>query len=394
MKKITFQNQLEDIYGILYGNRTISKTFSELLSLRMEPIYFFITIFQMHVPINTSIADIIRRTCDERLRDEYFGFHNSIAHDEWICIHLVNDSAERGELSRLRQISAIRDMVQRISGLLGKSFTAAASSLHSDVMNLERAYKEAKYALSHQLTRGEGNLFEYEKNKAINGARSYYNHVSEETLMDKIIQQKTLNAKKIIEKIFREILDSDCVSIISIEETYAKTMEIINSAAKELGSGTGNDMALYPFLGIKELSAFYTSKDLLNHIFYCIDMVYSCGNNPESKEYAIIKNIKEYINENYYCDISLEMLAKHKYFLNPSYLSRLFKAKTGQKFSWYLQTVRMEKARELIQKGQFTITDISYFVGYTQPSYFIQAFKKYYGETPKNFKEISKTVNL
>ena len=50
----------------------------------------------------------------------------------------------------------------------------------------------------------------------------------------------------------------------------------------------------------------------------------------------IIREITEYISRSYQYDISLQDLAEKKYFMNVSYLSRLFKAKVGKTFSIYL----------------------------------------------------------
>ena len=96
----------------------------------------------------------------------------------------------------------------------------------------------------------------------------------------------------------------------------------------------------------------------------------------------IIDEIQAFLEENYYCEISLNELAATKYFMNPNYLSRLFKARTGMGFSKYLLGLRMKKAEELLESGDMNINEVALMVGYTSPSYFIQNFKKYFGRTP------------
>lgn len=51
-----------------------------------------------------------------------------------------------------------------------------------------------------------------------------------------------------------------------------------------------------------------------------------------------------------------------------------------------LLTLRMETARRKIENGDGTISQIAYSVGYSDPGYFTRAFKKYYGQTPTEFK--------
>ena len=76
--------------------------------------------------------------------------------------------------------------------------------------------------------------------------------------------------------------------------------------------------------------------------------------------------------------------------MNSSYLSRLFKARTGQTFSKYLISYRMKKAAELLLNESFRIGDVAQYVGYNDTSYFIQTFKKYYDMTPEQYRIVEK----
>lgn len=46
----------------------------------------------------------------------------------------------------------------------------------------------------------------------------------------------------------------------------------------------------------------------------------------------------------------------------------------------------LENAAKLLESSNLSITEIALNVGYGDTSYFIQAFKKYYNETPKNYR--------
>ena len=52
----------------------------------------------------------------------------------------------------------------------------------------------------------------------------------------------------------------------------------------------------------------------------------------------------------------------------------------------FLQSYKMDYARKMLQKSDMKINDIAYAIGYSNPSHFIEAFKKKYGITPKKFK--------
>lgn len=64
------------------------------------------------------------------------------------------------------------------------------------------------------------------------------------------------------------------------------------------------------------------------------------------------------------------------FYLNRSYLSTLFKQKTGMKFVDYLNEVRIEKSKELLKDSNRKMYQISKAVGYDNPKYFFRIFKR------------------
>jgi len=52
----------------------------------------------------------------------------------------------------------------------------------------------------------------------------------------------------------------------------------------------------------------------------------------------------------------------------------------------YLRTVRLAKAKQLIENQRGTISEISYQVGFSSPAYFSRCFKEEFGYTPSEVK--------
>lgn len=100
----------------------------------------------------------------------------------------------------------------------------------------------------------------------------------------------------------------------------------------------------------------------------------------------IIRGMKEYARKNYHLDISVRMLAEKVFFMNAAYLSHLFTEKTGISYSAYIRRLRVEKAREFLEKDTYSITDIASMVGYNDTSQFIRIFKQEMGMTPKKYR--------
>jgi two-component system response regulator YesN len=93
----------------------------------------------------------------------------------------------------------------------------------------------------------------------------------------------------------------------------------------------------------------------------------------------MMRFIQERLHEE---ELSLYLVAE-KLYVNYSYLSRIFKKMTGQSFSDYVLRLRMERAKELLAKGE-KVYDAASQVGYRHVNYFSKAFSKYYGVKPSD----------
>lgn len=100
-----------------------------------------------------------------------------------------------------------------------------------------------------------------------------------------------------------------------------------------------------------------------------------------------VENIKRYINENIYDQITLESIAD-AVFISQNYCNTLFKKETGLTISEYIMAVKIEEAKKLIIKGVRSLNEISTSLGYTDYSYFSRVFKRTQGISPKQFKTI------
>jgi YesN/AraC family two-component response regulator len=87
--------------------------------------------------------------------------------------------------------------------------------------------------------------------------------------------------------------------------------------------------------------------------------------------------------------LSLKWVTENHLYMNANYFSRQFVKETDEKFSSYLNRMRMEKAKELIiQYDLERIYMVAEQVGYGHnPQYFSQLFKKRTGLTPSQYKE-------
>jgi two-component system, response regulator YesN len=99
-----------------------------------------------------------------------------------------------------------------------------------------------------------------------------------------------------------------------------------------------------------------------------------------------IQVAKDWIKSNLHENITIKKIAQQVY-MNPNYFCDYFKNQTGETILDYVTTVRLEKAKELLEKTDLKIYDISLLVGYQDTKYFSRLFKQWIGQTPSQFRD-------
>ncbi|PIB35735.1 hypothetical protein BFP72_10190 [Reichenbachiella sp. 5M10] len=105
-------------------------------------------------------------------------------------------------------------------------------------------------------------------------------------------------------------------------------------------------------------------------------------NTASSLDKDFIQKLLQYVHENLSkTDLSVEALAEELN-LSRSQLYRKVKAMTGNSVNEFTRNVRLEQAHKLIAKGNTNISEVSYTVGFSSPSYFTKCFKEHFGHLP------------
>lgn len=99
----------------------------------------------------------------------------------------------------------------------------------------------------------------------------------------------------------------------------------------------------------------------------------------------IISFLQDYIICHLGDDLSLVKLSEQVY-LNPSYLSRIYKQETGANLSDFIEAARADKAKELLKGDKLKINEIAALVGYDTATSFTRFFRKATGISPQEFR--------
>ncbi|MGG1878847.1 AraC family transcriptional regulator [Paenibacillus cisolokensis] len=97
-----------------------------------------------------------------------------------------------------------------------------------------------------------------------------------------------------------------------------------------------------------------------------------------------LKRVKEYMNEHYDQDLSMDQLAELAD-LSPKYFVEVFKKTYGYSAMDYLGQVRMKKAKQLMLGSDSLLKEVAHSVGYKDEFYFSRKFKKAFGLSPSEY---------
>jgi len=124
------------------------------------------------------------------------------------------------------------------------------------------------------------------------------------------------------------------------------------------------------------------------HLLLNVFNNYLKGNSRSKKkipEWA--QELKEIIQDHIDTNLSLKEISKSLE-ISPSYVSREFsKYFEDLSFGDYIRKQRIEKAKDLMQTGPYSLTEIAYLTGFSDQSHFTRIFQKYAGESPSVYRK-------
>ena len=105
------------------------------------------------------------------------------------------------------------------------------------------------------------------------------------------------------------------------------------------------------------------------------------------QELERLEKMLNYLNMHFTEVISLQDLADQVH-LSREVCCRLFKKMTGKTITGYLEEYRVNKSFSLVQSGQYSMTQITEMVGFSNPSRFASAFRKRFGCNPGEYHSV------
>jgi AraC family L-rhamnose operon regulatory protein RhaS len=183
---------------------------------------------------------------------------------------------------------------------------------------------------------------------------------------------------------FREILDNYLVNFGHkkatdevTERTYRDSDGFIRAAAQKMLDEYRERRTGY--------------KDVLRNLLVTL-LVFLARQDTAADEVNSTRYIKEFVVESYARELTLSEIAG-EIGISLTYASVKFKEDTGMTFREYLIRYRMERACDLLKRGDKTVFEIAGLVGYSDAAFFYRTFKSRLGVTPRRYREMQRELS-
>ena len=297
-----------------------------------------------------------------------------------ICV-IIN---EVSEYKLLKIQSLCLEFISNINKMFHEAIFIGISEPTLQLLSLHNAFKQANLAISQRFLNEQTQVYLY---KQLPNVTRYSKHSKQ---MDKLIDHIQLYLQK-------GSTDNVLIHLHSLLELF-KTSEVPTQDIISTGLVIANMCKKYVILDeyveplISEQINVFTQSISQSKLFSeyaqaLIDVVTLTAQHIHqynNGKHNIVLDAMHYIQSNYDKAITLNDIANHVN-TNSSYLSRLFKEKTGDTIINTINKLKIEKAKHCLSHTNMRVYEIAQVIGIEDTAYFSHFFKKYTKMSPKQF---------
>lgn len=376
------------IYSLLFNQMRksdIRMYKSELFNIHTETGFIFVLTLNTAGPWGGCEVKL-RASLD--IQEIYTFFKDCLKH-RWQCIVgpmmmdrvvvYVAQNVNDLYVQRVQSISIIDEILHQLDEKYKVEFRVGIGRIHRD-QDIMISYQEALRALNFT----EGGRCVHIDDAAPHVYDGGYDIVNQEhRLIAGLENGDVQKCLTILSDIFRKY-----PNFFEQENIHYRIIEMM-AAVRRVATENGVQSHVEPGHAMKRILACKTAEEFEQ---VCTEEIrqMACAINTGKKCNIgkIVEKTNILINERFNQDINLEEISRELH-ISPQYLSRLYKNETGENFIDRLTAVRIEHAKRLIREGQFSIKEICYMSGYSDPNYFSKLFKKHVGISPTDYQKQS-----
>ncbi|MGG1314322.1 response regulator [Cohnella laeviribosi] len=381
----TFKKQTNEAFLPLIGADDPSKRFNvaavRILNLdEVRTSLFHNDIDLLHF----AAANVINEIGTDSV--QCFSFVNPKQEREMVAVYTMTDGNEQ-DLA-FSSLHLMKRAAAALGELLRIRIAAGIGSPCGDALGIAESYEAAKAALSGiDLLKLNGTaIAPYTAERSL--AREGFSIAGRMAQIRSALEAGHIHqAKTVLGEFTKKIKAGEAFGLGDAERIVQEFIVLLNDAALELG--VPQDKLPSGERGLRaagvstDYGSFEQFEGLINRIleFYGAQIRQSAATVRSFQ----VSDIKEYIDRHYFEDIKISMFTE-RYFLSREYLMKLFKQQYGYGIHEYVQKVRMDKAKELLNDSNLKIQEISEMLGYKDKNYFSKAFRNYYSISPTEYR--------
>lgn len=340
------------------------------------------------VPMQNVLKYGIANVAEEIALEYGRGYAIDLADDKGVAVLLSLDAAAEVEAE-----ADVRRIAERVRHFFEQSFpftvTVGASLLFAELARAPRHWKQAYEAGGYRYTLGWNRVIHC-RDAAAAAARAkshVYPLTGESGLLREIKQGNRAEAELAARALLDELRDCGVPPANARSVELHLTGSLLQVAQEfELPADEGPETARDRLLA----GRFETAEQFgAAYIELALELAGRMAMKKESKNFELRDNLLQYVEARYTDEtLCLNQIAD-AFGLSPSYVSRYFKNQTGVALSEHIDALRMDRSRELLKAGELTVKEVVGRVGYSDPTHFIRKFKRKFGLTPQQYKQLS-----
>lgn len=286
-------------------------------------------------------------------------------------------------------INTISEIQHYVSLYLDISLSAGIGSYSKNLSQLSSSYQMAADCVNYRLKYGAGCILYYDKISAEIDTDYYYDEDLENSLFTAVKLGNIKNIEYELDKMLNKISTYSYSNIIlSISQLALHSKKLVDTLYKVNNETV--EISLKDFLD--NLDKLETLEEVK---IWFMELYLNCVSQFNKKKLDRVKNtvktVLNYIETNYNDpSLSPESIADYVN-ISSNYLRTIFKNTVDKSLSNHISEVRFNKAKELLETTDLTASEISTDVGFSNTNYFYTAFKKNYGISPNQYRNMHKS---
>ena len=284
----------------------------------------------------------------------------------------------------IRQLSSIKEKMEEKYDM---PVSVGVGSNAASYREIADSYEKAGIALNNKVVQGIGSIISYSQMGQGMCGKVTMTEAEITELEQAINRSDDAACKRIVRKMFQKMRRQEGLTLFDLQ---MQSMNLILAGIRtmpfmqfQLNEYVGRNI-----LSLESISRFHTIEQLENWMINIMTGIMEIRRSQDAgKRQDVIRQIKDYIGAHYTKEISLNELAG-KFFLNPYYLSQMFKKKTGMTYQSYVTSLRVEKAKQLFREKDYKVYEVCEMVGYSDTAYFSRVFEKAEGCKPSEYRRL------